>query len=73
MHVTEIVNNIHRSSIPTPHLGKTLGYGGMTRKIKDGGSMADVTALGLVPLDGWRVGGPIYVMGMIGMWAWLAH
>ena len=35
--------------------------------------MADVTALVLVPLDGWRVGGPIYVIGMIGMWAWLAH
>ena len=35
--------------------------------------MADVTALVLVPLDRWRVGGPIYVIGMIGRWAWLAH
>ena len=35
--------------------------------------MADVTALVLVPLDRWRVGGPIYVIGMIDRWAWLAH
>jgi len=61
------------SSIQTPLLGKTLGYGGMARKIQDGGSMADVTALVLVPLDRWCVGGPIYVIGMIGRWAWLAH
>jgi len=61
------------SSIQTPLLGKTLGYGGMARKIQDGGSIADVTALVLVPLDRWCVGGPIYVIGMIGRWAWLAH
>ena len=42
-------------------------------KIQDGGSLADVTALVLVPLDRWRVGGPIYVIGMIDRWAWLAH
>ena len=35
--------------------------------------MDDVTALVLVPLDRWRVGGPIYVIGMIDRWAWLAH
>ena len=35
--------------------------------------MADVTALVLVPLDRWCVGGPIYVIGMIDRWAWLAH
>ena len=50
-----------------------LGYGGMARKIQDGGSLADVTALVLVPLDRWRVGGPIYIIGMTDRWAWLAH
>ena len=35
--------------------------------------MADVTALVLVPLDRWRVVKPIYVIGMIDRWAWLAH
>ena len=35
--------------------------------------MADVTALVMVLLDSWRVGGPIYVIGMIDRWAWLAH
>ena len=50
-----------------------IGYGGMARKIQDGGSMADVTALVLVPLDRWRVGGPIYAIGMIDRRMWLAH
>ena len=35
--------------------------------------MADGIALVLVPLDRWRVGGPIYVIGMTDRWAWLAH
>ena len=35
--------------------------------------MADVTPLVLVSLDECRVGGPIYVNGMIDRWAWLAH
>ena len=35
--------------------------------------MADFTALVLVPLDRWRMGGPIYVIRMIDRWAWLAH
>ena len=35
--------------------------------------MADVTALVLVPLDRWRVGGPIYVIGMIDRWAGPAY
>ena len=30
-------------------------------------------ALVLMSLDRWRVSGPIYVIGMIDRWAWLAH
>ena len=35
--------------------------------------MASDIALVLVPLDRWRMGGPIYVIEMTDRWAWLAH
>ena len=37
-----------------------------------GGMDGDIVLV-LMSLDRWRVGGPIYVIGMIDRWAWLAH